>query len=427
MDDYNLQDNDHLNVGDIESSPAERDLRGQRALYADLSFLVRKTSTSAMSVKSEIFSINCCKHTLLKWSLCLYGFSPSSEKYNCCQWIYRFIIFVCVCMGFWSLKGLSTYNHGSNYLATIVDFAYPSIYVTSLIYFTNSNHFWKACSIRDFVMTDYTRRYITVFLLFGILTTFGVATWQKLIWFNEHVHHWKSMRFVMWLVFYITFLLRLYILFLSAIIFWLVSRFHKRQIKVYLRNIILANIRRINMYKNIAYQDRRGSDDDDEYNNATWIKQYDQMFDILVALRTDLSHTNEQVQGYLLVLLITVLISLIVLVSGLLFGFIEIHVFIDEAGDLFIMAVVAIYVLICAAQATDQFNSIEKELTLYYHQQIAFVEWDTANTIQFLSYASKNLHGFKLCGVLLDYGTVLRYCVLLASGFLSTFGKRFYS
>ena len=150
------------------------------------------------------------------------------------------------------------------------------------------------------------------------------------------------------------------------------------------------------------------------------------MFDVLMSLKADIALSNERCQPYLLRLLLTVLVSLIVLVMGILFSFIQIRVFVNNASDLFLMACIAIYVLVCAARTTEQFNAIGSVLTTYYHQQKAFVGWDTEKIIQFLSYASKDKSGFKLCGVLLDFGTVMRFVVVLLSGFLSTFGKRFY-
>ena len=216
MSQYNrLQDNDFI-VN--KWSKTEISVGQSSSLQSNLSFLVEK-----QNVDTEIFSMSCCNHLLLRWSLRLYGFCPSNDnKIHLCLWIYRFIMFLCLCLGFWSLQGIQSDNHGSNYLATIVDFVYPSIYVVSILYFVHSNHFWKACSIRSFVMTKYTRYYITIFLISGIITTFSVGSWQKLIWKTAHVDSQDTIQLIMWSIFYITFLLRLYILFLTAIVFWLI-------------------------------------------------------------------------------------------------------------------------------------------------------------------------------------------------------------
>ena len=127
------------------------------------------------------------------------------------------------------------------------------------------------------------------------------------------------------------------------------------------------------------------------------MNEYDSMFDVLMSLRADMVYTNEEVQGYLLVLLVTVLISLVVLVTGILFCFTQIRVFINNASDLFLMGMIAIYVLICAAQSSEQFTSVSSVLTRYHHQQVAFNGWETDEIIQFLSSASKDAVGLCDC------------------------------
>eukprot|EP01084_Bolivina_argentea_P201459 344352_1 len=402
-----------------------------------ISFLVEKSSNIYNLCSSKYRSIHRCQNKFLRYSLIFYGFVPDTSTRkrlnNICKWIHRLFILLCLTMGFYSIEGITSQNHGSNYLTAMVDFVYPFFYCAALPYFVKSTHFWKICSIGSFVMTNYAQKYITLFLLFGLFISVSVASWQKLVWREQHVHTAVyNIEFIMWLTFYITFIVRIYILFLAAIIFWITARFHQRQAKVYLRNIRQGNA---NNYANKLTI----NDDDDVHSNALSLNgnknendneydhKYDHMLTALISIKTDMNHTNSQIQRYLSVLLITVLISLIVLVSGMLLSFIQITIFINNSSDLFIMGIIAMYILFVAAQTTQRFNGINNELKKYYHQQIAFVNWKPQEIMLFLLYSGREKSGFSLFGVILDYGTVMRFCIILVSSFLSTFGKKFYS
>ena len=103
-------------------------------------------------------SIACCNNKLLRASLLFYGFVPNSNSSDnciaCSKYIHRCIMIICLSMGFYSIAGITDTNHGSTYLTVILDMVYPLFYCVSLPYFTNSEHFWKICSIQGFVMTS---------------------------------------------------------------------------------------------------------------------------------------------------------------------------------------------------------------------------------------------------------------------------------
>lgn len=66
-------------------------------------------------------SIQCCPHWLLRCSLALYGFTPQNNRDSSVRRIflifYRFLMVICLSMGFYSIQGVTSNNHGSNYLA----------------------------------------------------------------------------------------------------------------------------------------------------------------------------------------------------------------------------------------------------------------------------------------------------------------------
>ena len=363
-------------------------------------------------------SIACCPNKLLRYSLMIYGFVPNSTPSKKCmtilKWIHRLLILISLSMGFYSVEGITNTNHGSTYLTVILDIVYPLFYCVSLPYFTQSDHFWKICSIRGFVMTKYAQTHISIFLLFGLIVSLSMATWQKWIWKEEHLEDGVyNAAFALWLVFYITFILRIYTLFLCTITFWIASRFHQRQIKIYLENICNGNFNASSL---------NGSS-----LNSTNDQQANYIFNTLVSIKADMNYTNKQVQGYLSVFLITILISLIVLVTGIFLSFIQIKVFINNSSDLFLMGAVAMYILIIAAQTTQKFADINEELKNFHHQQIAFANWKPQEVMVFLLYCGKEQDGFSLFGVVLNYGRVMRFFIILMSSFLSTFGVKFYS
>ena len=248
-------------------------------------------------------------------------------------------------------------------------------------------------------MTPFARRYVSYLLALGILASVSIATWQKWIWKEQHVADGVyDVEFVLWLIFYGTFMLRLYLLFVAAAVFWMTARFHQRQIKMYLLDI-----------RQEEYED------------------FNEILDHLMSIKIDIKYTNQQVQGYLSVLLITVLISLIILVSGMLLSFIKLPIFMRNASDMFVMTLVVMYMLFIAAQTTQRFHDISGELQKYYHQRIALTKLPPQQMMLFLLFSANEQTGLSVFGKVLDYATVMRFCIILGSSFLSTFGKKFYS
>ena len=84
---------------------------------SNVSFLAEKSNLDA----HKYGSIQCCPHVLLRCSLALYGFSPTNSKDSVVRRtfliLYRFVMVICLSMGFYSIRGVTANNHGSNYLA----------------------------------------------------------------------------------------------------------------------------------------------------------------------------------------------------------------------------------------------------------------------------------------------------------------------
>eukprot|EP01083_Nonionella_stella_P126644 383409_1 len=417
-----------LNVNAYDDLPNAVDNETQQIL----SYLVEKNA-SASILSLEYSSIGCCQNRMLRYSLMFYSFIPNSKSQNklyfIIKWIHRLLMLISLSMGFYSIEGITHSNHGSVYLTLILDFVYPLFYCASLSYFTKSTHFWKLCSIRSFVMTHYAHTYVTCFLIFGLSASLGLATWQKLVWKDQHLqNHQYDIYFAIWIVFAVTMVLRIYILFLAAMVFWITARFHQRQIKIYLRNIRAQNaVHQGNKLSLNAAAEHLDNEAGNRPRDIPKEEQYRRIFNSLLSIKSDMDYTNKSVQTYLSVFLISILISLIVLVAGMLLSWIDLKVFINNSSDLFLMALIALYILWIAAKTTQTFNDISDELKKYYHQQIAFRNWKPQEIMLLFLYSESDQSGFRLFGVILDYGTVMRFFVVLVSGFLSTFGKKFYS
>eukprot|EP01083_Nonionella_stella_P310293 1101923_1 len=383
-----------LNVNAYDDLPNAVDNETQQIL----SYLVEKNA-SASILSLEYSSIGCCQNRMLRYSLMFYSFIPNSKSQNklyfIIKWIHRLLMLISLSMGFYSIEGITHSNHGSVYLTLILDFVYPLFYCASLSYFTKSTHFWKLCSIRSFVILQ---------------------------------NHQYDIYFAIWIVFAVTMVLRIYILFLAAMVFWITARFHQRQIKIYLRNIRAQNaVHQGNKLSLNAAAEHLDNEAGNRPRDIPKEEQYRRIFNSLLSIKSDMDYTNKSVQTYLSVFLISILISLIVLVAGMLLSWIDLKVFINNSSDLFLMALIALYILWIAAKTTQTFNDISDELKKYYHQQIAFRNWKPQEIMLLFLYSESDQSGFRLFGVILDYGTVMRFFVVLVSGFLSTFGKKFYS
>ena len=99
-----------------------------------------------LSLKNSFMETNNIGILILKLSLKLYGFVPIQRIYfimQMLQYIHWFLVLLCMSLGFYSFTGINNENHGSNYLALLVDFVYPFLYLSLLNNFQYKKHFGR--------------------------------------------------------------------------------------------------------------------------------------------------------------------------------------------------------------------------------------------------------------------------------------------
>ena len=204
--------------------------------------------TASVSIGGEMkepnidyaFTINDCQHPLLRFSLKLYGFEPVTV-YNSCYGLYilikRIIISICLLLAFYSIEGITHAHGGSNYITLITNCVYIFIYVTLLKYFCDT-HFWKLMKSNTWkilIKNKSIKFTINFTLIISFLLSMGLATYSKMEWYKQQknisLKHWKN--FLFFIIYAITFVLRLYETFFVAIVFWVISLFYLHQIKIY--------------------------------------------------------------------------------------------------------------------------------------------------------------------------------------------------
>ena len=411
--------------------------------------------------------ISDCPHQLLKYCLLLYGFTDEFKLFSLLT-IWRIFIFLCLCFGYYALAEIDPNQYKSNHSADYIvialeDVLYPGLYIIMQIYFSQKKHFWILCSDKSTAFTRKLSQYLTRVLLLSIFISITAATLQKWSWANAHKITWSNtdtLTLIIYFGFYITFIIRLFELFLLSIIFVIISKFHHQQIisfinKFTLTNIIINKKNKQSMtntlHLNESNQSMENFDltesnisnnnndmilrnrDNNNGNNNKGNKQnmmklrghcnMEDLFKIYASIRVDILHTNNNISWFLILFYLAIIIDLILFVVGSLFRFVDFGIFIDNASDLFIMMGLALYILYSAASVTEEFNGISNKALRLYHYESAFIGWNLNDLVKLFGYFDQTKQGFKLSGILLNYSTCIVFVVFLGIGILTTLGR----
>ena len=146
---------------------------------------------------------------------------------------------------------------------------------------------------------------------------------------------------------------------------------------------------------------------------------------MLIAIQVDTKYSDKQLEYYLVTFLFTTLMSLFVLLGGILLNWIQFQVFLDNASDLIVMIIIALWVFFTAAKTAKHFDKIQNYVLNLYDRKIIFKNWDCWRVMQFLTYLQQSQCGFTVLGNHLNDKFVGRSIYLIGSLVAVAVGKKF--